>query len=392
LPVAARHRLRPLEALWAVPFGRDEGAPPLPPAAGPPRAALDAVLRRALERPPCLVSFSGGLDSSAVLALAADVARREGLAPPIPATHRFPGLAEADERSWQEMVVAHLGLSDWLRLEWTDELDMLGPVATDVLRRHGVLVPFNAHFHAPLLERAAGGSLLTGVGGDELFEDVSRARLASVSFGGRRPRARELPLLAFAVAPAAVRVPVIARRRGFEGFGWIRPHARRLLAREYARWEARDPLRWDRALREWWWPGRHLQCNVAGKAALAAGHDVEIAHPLSDPAVLAAFAADGGAAGPGDRRRGLARLLGPLLPPALLERRTKASFDGAFWAGTAREFARGWDGGGVDPALVDAERLRAEWLKPRPDAHSFALLQAAWLSAQARDQRRDAVQ
>jgi asparagine synthase (glutamine-hydrolysing) len=380
-----RHRLRPLEALWAVPFGRDEGAPPLPAPAGGPRAALDAVVRRALQRPPCLVSFSGGQDSSAVLALAADVARREGLDPPVPATHRFPGLAEADETHWQELVVAHLGLSDWLRLEWTDELDMLGPVATRVLRRHGVLVPFNAHFHEPLLAHAAGGSLLTGIGGDELFEGVSRVRLASVLYERRRPRARELPRLAFALAPAALRAPVLARRRGFERYGWIREPARRRVARGYVEWEARDPLRWDRALREWWWPARQLQCNLAGKRALAEAHEVEIAHPLADPQVLAAFARAYGSAGPRDRRRELPALLGPLLPTEVLERTTKASFDGALWAGGGRAFAEHWDGSGVDSELVDAERLRAEWLSDRPDPHSWALLQAAWLASAGRE-------
>ena len=39
----------------------------------------------------------------------------------------------------------------------TDELDSVGPVAQAVLRRHGPLWPFNAHFHMPLLERASGG-------------------------------------------------------------------------------------------------------------------------------------------------------------------------------------------------------------------------------------------
>jgi asparagine synthase (glutamine-hydrolysing) len=75
----------------------------------------------------------------------------------------------APRRSGRSAVVGHLGLSDWLRLEFTDELDAVGPYAQRVMRRHGVLWPFNAHFHVPLFEAAAGGSLLTGVGGDQLF-------------------------------------------------------------------------------------------------------------------------------------------------------------------------------------------------------------------------------
>ena len=52
---------------------------------------------RALRRPPCLVSFSGGLDSSALLAVATAVARREGLDDPVPATLVVPGSPESDE-------------------------------------------------------------------------------------------------------------------------------------------------------------------------------------------------------------------------------------------------------------------------------------------------------
>jgi asparagine synthase (glutamine-hydrolysing) len=73
-------RTTPLALASGVVWGRDPAASPLPPA--PPgvtvRAALEAVMVRALHRPPCVVSFSGGRDSSAVLALATHVARREG--------------------------------------------------------------------------------------------------------------------------------------------------------------------------------------------------------------------------------------------------------------------------------------------------------------------------
>jgi hypothetical protein len=65
-----------------------------------PAEAIEAVLRPALERAPCLVSFSGGRDSSAVLASATDLARREGLPLPIPATNRFPDAPGSDEAVW----------------------------------------------------------------------------------------------------------------------------------------------------------------------------------------------------------------------------------------------------------------------------------------------------
>jgi hypothetical protein len=384
-PLPDRLRLRPLEQLWAIPVGADEGTEPLAATGdhGSPRAALEAVVRDALRRPPCLVSFSGGVDSSVVLAIAAHVARREGLPLPIPATNRFPNLAEADESAWQEQVVEHLRLEDWLRLEWCDELDVVGPVASGVLKRHGILVPFNGHFHVPLLERAAGGALLTGVGGDELFGAVHRATAAHVLLRHRAPRPRDLPALAFGLAPARVRRAVIARRRPFYAYHWIRPERRERLARAYAGWESSDPLRHDRSLLEWWWPSRMLQCNLAGKRLLAGDVDVEVESPLAAPRVLAACARAGGAVGLGSRSLAVARIAGDLLPAAMLDRPTKASFGGAFWNRHARAFAAEWDGGGVDRDSVSVAALRAEWAKPSPDPHSFALLHRAWLAARS---------
>ena len=100
-----------------------------------PLTALDDAIRPFLRRSPCLVSFSGGRDSSAILAAATALARREGLPLPIPATNRFPHVDESDERPWQEHVVRALRLEDWIRLDFGDELDCVGPVASAALRR-----------------------------------------------------------------------------------------------------------------------------------------------------------------------------------------------------------------------------------------------------------------
>jgi asparagine synthase (glutamine-hydrolysing) len=64
----------------------------------------------------------------------------------------------------------------------------------------------------------------------------------------------------------------------------------------------------------------------------------------------------------------------------VLERRSKAVFTHAVFTGHTREFARGWTGDGVDPALVDPEVLRDNWLSASPHAPSMTLLQQAWLS------------
>ena len=181
-------RLTPLEIASGLPFGAPERIVPLPRPGVGAREALEAAMLPALRRSPCLVSFSGGRDSSTVLAAATALARREGLPDPVPATLRAPGAARADETEWQERVVAHVGIADWERIEVHDELDALGPYATRVLRRHGLLWPFNIHFHLPLLDRARGGSLLTGVGGDELFSAAAHPTRAPprVRAGPRR--------------------------------------------------------------------------------------------------------------------------------------------------------------------------------------------------------------
>src|SRR3954471_2913458 len=176
-----------------------------------PAAALEAAVRPAVQSGRCFVSFSGGRDSSAVLAAAAAVARRESLPQPIPVTLRASEVPLADESDWQESVVGHLGLDDWIRLEIGDGLDAVGPYARGALERHGLLWPFNAHFHAPMLEQAAGGTLLTGIGGDERWSASTADPL--------RLRRRLLQL-----APFRLRRAVLAPRVAIE-FPWLRPRA-----------------------------------------------------------------------------------------------------------------------------------------------------------------------
>ena len=76
-------------------------------------------------------------------------------------------------------------------------------------------------------------------------------------------------------------------------------------------------------------------------------------------------------------------LFGDLLPEDVLDRRTKASFDGAFWNEPSRAFARRWDGSGVDDDVVDVDALRAEWSKESPDPRTYTLAQSVWLRTRA---------
>ena len=141
-------------------FGIDPETPPLPEAAPgvSPRQALEAAVLPALERPPCVVAFSGGRDSSLLLAVAAHVARRERLEQPVALTLRFPQSPTAEESEWQELVIRHVGIDDWVCREIHDELDFVGPVAQRIMLRHGLLWPANLHFVGPPAAQAAGGS------------------------------------------------------------------------------------------------------------------------------------------------------------------------------------------------------------------------------------------
>jgi asparagine synthase (glutamine-hydrolysing) len=352
------------------------------PVAHSPLVALEQAILPALERPPCLVSFSGGRDSSTVLAAATRVAHREGLEPPIPATNRFPAAPASDEAEWQESVVAELGLSDWLRLEFRDELDCVGPVARKVLRRHGLLWPFNVHFHAPLLAAASGGSLLTGIGGDELLGEARSSHALAVLAGRRRPQPRDLLRVGWAIAPAPL------RRLGLRGrlplaFEWLTPAARRDVIRAWRRDTASEPIRWSRQMR--WRAGfRYLELGTRNLALVAADEDVRLVHPLLDASFVATLAAlERGDRYP-DRSAAHRALAGGLLSEKLLTRRSKSSFDEAFWSRWSREFAAAWDGGGVDPDVVDIEALRAEWASEAPDPRTFTLVQAAWLASASR--------
>lgn len=360
-------------------WGQDGLAAELPaPDGRSPRAVLEELARRCLQRQPCLVTFSGGRDSSAVLGVTAHVARVHGLAPPVPVTNRFPSSRQADEQEWQERVIKHLGLSEWIRLEWTDELDLLGPYAARVLRRHGALMPFNAHFLEPLLEAAAGGSLLTGVGGDELFYPGDRQTVARLIHGRRRPGRRDLRQLAREAAPRPLRTRLIERRLPF-AFDWLHADVRRQITHDYAKAAAAWPLRWDRSLAALW-RSRHVQCVRSTLGAMAAAHDTDLCSPFLDPALLSAYGRAAGPAGLSGRGSALTALVGDLLPEDVLRRTTKAGFDDPFWNRHARAFVDRWSGRGIDERLVDVAALRAEWHSQQPSGNSYTLLQHAWLA------------
>jgi asparagine synthase (glutamine-hydrolysing) len=373
-------RLTPFDVAVGAPLGEYRGAPPLPevPVGLTPRAALEEAVLGPLQRPPCLVSFSGGRDSSAVLALATSVARREGLPLPIPATYRFPGVPEADESSWQELVIRHLGIDDWQRTDVTDEFEILGPEARTVLGRHGVLLPFNAYAHAPLFRAAAGGSFLTGFDGDGLFGGWRWRRAAGIRGRRDRPRPRDLLSLLLAAAPRRIRVDWVLRRTDFVARPWLRPGVARAVRRGFAYEWAAQPRSWNRRV-EWYSRRRAVVVSQVHLALLAQDAGTRLLHPFVEPRFLAALARDGGRHGMETRSGWMRSLFEGLLPEEILDRSSKADHAAAHWGETVSRFVEDWDGSGVDESLVDVAALREAWRSE--EWLSATLLQAAWLAS-----------
>ena len=348
-----------------------------------PLAALEEAILPALRRPPCLVSFSGGRDSSSVLAAATRAATREGLAMPVPVTLRVSKAPMAREAEWQERVVRHLGLREWeVREVGGDEMDRLGPFSTAVLMRHGVLYPPNTFLQLPLLEAARGSSLLTGFGGDELFATWAWRYHADLLSRRRRPTLRDARRLAYAGSPAAVRRRWQTRLSRSWDLPWLRPDPTRIAAELAASAVAEQPRSWRRWV-DWFVRRRSLCAPPWSLSLLAADAGTSLRHPLIDPIFLAALAGAGGRLGLGDRTAAMRAIFSDALPDAVLSRPTKARYSEAFWGRRCREFAARWQGGGVDAELVDPAALRKEWSKPNPHEDSAMLLHAAWLSEQS---------
>lgn len=381
--------LTPLELALGHPLGMDPTATALPevePGIGP-LTVIEESIRAGLEKPPCLVMFSGGRDSSAVLAASVRVADRLGLAPPIPFTLRFPGVAEAEEGDWQERVVRHLGLDNWIRLEIDDELDLLGPYATRVMLRHGAVWPPNAFLLSIAVEAAEGGSVVTGAFGDEMFIPdrwMFGTRLALA--GEARITARDLVRIGLVLSPRAVR-RLVARRRYLRDDHlppWLAkgllPRARAAMTSDLADME----LRWDIAVRAAW-RSRYTQVVSRILQVLAADGGSGLVMPFGDPRFRVAFARLGGSRGFRSRTEAMQTLFDGLLPQEVLQRSSKALFGGAFWNRSSHAFVREWSGGGLDPRWVDVDELRRVWnwdqaAPERPDFRSASLLQTAWLA------------
>lgn len=362
-----------------MPFGTEGPRPQLPDPGGlKPLEAIRASVRLALLRRPCVVAFSGGRDSSALLAVAADVAKREGLEPPVPVSLRFPHAPFANEEQWQELVIGHLGLADWVRLEYGDELDYVGPWAKRALAEHGLLWPANWYVHMPSLEFAGEGSLIDGVDGDSIFD---WGHLQAVQWIRQRTRPSRRAL---ANAKDMLRSTRQRRTRflnsGFD-LPWLTPDAMAEATRLQADDVASEPI-WYDSRAAWYLGSRHARMLEWTTRLLADRTGTLLVRPFLDPLFLASWAKLNGKAGFAGRTAAMRRLFGDLLPTAVIERSGKGMY-WHYWGDHSRALAADWAGEGVDPLYVNHQALRRAWESkdyPTPDHRTALLLQSVWLA------------
>jgi asparagine synthetase B (glutamine-hydrolysing) len=348
-----------------------------------PLEGLSDAIRPSLVRAPCLVEFSGGRDSSVVLAVACQVARQDGLPLPVPFTRRYPGLPEADEDEWQEMVIRHLGLTEWVHHSAVEEVDLLGSLAKSSLRKWGMLWPPLVHTRKAELDLARGGSLLSGEGGDEVLGPrrlgVLR-HLMTRNIPMSRANARQVGL---SLSPRPVRVERYRRRfdQNLE-LSWLRPDVRRAFSLRLAEDAAAESLDWRTAVCQH--PVvRGVRLGYETLDILAADAGVARSNPLLSAEFLHTLCRAGGPLGFTDRTAALRSMFCDILPDAVLARSTKCRFNRAVFGEGSRAFVAGWTGEGVDGALVSADALKDVWMSEEPHAMSFPLLQSCWLAAHA---------
>ena len=310
---------------------------------------------------------------------------------PIAITMRFPQAAGTEESRWQELVVRKLGIDDWRIISVGDDLDYLNAIATSNLLRDGLSFAPNAHSIVPVSRALGSGTVVTGIGGDDLLAVWRwRWRLAALRrpwTDGLRRGPRTTAVLAFGTMPEPVRRWVFRRRTSrqlrdeAQGFRWLTPAGRRAVLPGLVDGENQPP-HWGEFV-HWTAPTTDHRRNKGN------GQSIGRARRRQGIRAFARARSPGGdrsrPRGKGwvNRSEAMIDIAGDRLPLEILTRKTKASFVDVFWGPRTREFAQNWDGTGVDADLVDVEALRKEWCSERPDFRSTLLLQSAWLSGQA---------
>jgi asparagine synthetase B (glutamine-hydrolysing) len=365
-----------LEIAAGAVVGFVEEPPELPIERLQPRVVVGQIIREALISGQCYVSFSGGRDSSVILAIALDVARNEGLPAPVPITNRYPGAAGAEEDYWQNLVIEYLGIKEWIILERSEDADFLGSAGTEGLRRFGVLWPAPIFLAKPIEETARGGTVLTGEGGDEY---LGNRRLSTLRRALQNPFAvrRGLSEAASAMIPTGLIRQSRKRTFALDTVPWLKSPFREAFLDQLAD-EMVEPRSSRRALARLL-ARRSPTMGSGNRSAIAGQRDVRYVDPLSHPRLAASIAWKYGRLGPAGRTQVFKQEFGTLLPDEIISRNSKAFFNHVYFGAGTRAFVAEWDGTGVDPSIVDADRLRQAWQEPLIDSQTALLLQSAWL-------------
>jgi asparagine synthetase B (glutamine-hydrolysing) len=375
--------------LWNFPFHPVEGV------AIPPSPARDEreqnrrqgvwetlvrAIVREVDHSPVYVQFSGGCDSSLVLAAAVEACRRTDHTPPIPVTLRYPNLPETDESDYQDLVVGHLGLTEWRIHQEPDGFDLLAPAAIEGLRRFGLVWPAPPLAMLHFYRSHEPGLWLNGEGGDESLGPRRIGGLFNAWNAARRKQGRAVAgNLANTFAPQSVRERRI-RIYDHVDLGWLSPdlQAEYLgVARRYWTWQPLRPSRYAERYLEL--PAVQLaRHNIAAIGGLA-GH--KVCMPLMSPDVVHVVTDCSTSQDVRSRTRVLRRHATEHLPSEIVNRRDKRFMGPVFFNSATREFARRWDGR-TSYVEIRASWLKEEWMKPEPSAMTMLLLQHAWLESE----------
>lgn len=364
-----------VELAAGIPLGVEPTALRLPAEHRSAREQIEQSIEAALasDRQP-YVCFSGGRDSSAVLALATHVARRVGAALPVPITLRFPDHPETDEREWQELVVRHLDLDEWIVLERPDA-DVLAPAITSLLDEWGLFYPAQIGSYLPVLQAAAGGVVFSGEGGDESLGGWRCRAVHHPWSWGPRQAVRELSVAAVAHGPSPLRRWYVQRTGALP---WLTALGRSAVVAAMTQRSEAEPVRWSGYL-AWAFARRSWHIARSTLDRVSQRHDCQLVHPLAEPAFMAALRHEWGWRGPDDRTEAMGRLVGDLLPAAIIEREDKAVLAPLFIGERSRAFIDEWDGTGLDAEFVDIDALRQTWRRHYPYVGSLSLLHQAWM-------------
>jgi asparagine synthase (glutamine-hydrolysing) len=345
---------------------------------------LTQVIARILDGSPCYVGFSGGCDSSLVLSAATAASRAVGCQDPIPVTYRY-ATSESDERGYQEAVVRHLRLREWITLDMAVDGDLLSPAAREELRTCGPIWPAAPLTRARALRTLGEGLWLTGEGGDEVLgpRRASYGERAARTWL-RRPYKPPWTLLRRGMAEM---VPRPLRRQAAEAAltrdyrtEWLDADLRQRYLRDAAELAAEEPLRPSD------WFGHYLArpSVTVGHAAVRAFHarcGLRWEAPLVDTEFLGSMRASLRWYDYRGRRHLLRALFSDFLPDEIIDRRTKARFNGALFGPCTRDFAARWDGEGT-PHGVDGEWLKEHWQSQTVSAGTASLLHHVWLASE----------